>query len=208
MKVVYADEAAVDKTNSKKCILKMLNETEKTRLGLLKSSVALAAHHTEWGEAFCNERRRLADIITSDEYLIEHVGSTSVKGLPAKPVLDIALLLKQPKLLSTVEKALCSNGYIYRGNKAEEGGHLFVFETSRDVRTIHLHAIVEGDPQWNAYLSFRDIMRANAELRAEYGRLKARLATEHSNDRGSYTAAKAGFIQEVLSMQERDRLKS
>ncbi|QFT33634.1 dephospho-CoA kinase/protein folding accessory domain-containing protein [Labrenzia sp. THAF82] len=139
---------------------------------------------------------------------IEHVGSTSVDGLPAKPVLDIALLIVRPELLSFLENALCSIGYSYRGNKTDEGGHLFVFETSPDVRSIHLHAMIDGDPQWNAYLSFRDIMRVNAQLREQYSRLKNRLAAAHSNDRGSYTAAKASFIQEVLSMQESDRLKS
>lgn len=77
---------------------------------------------------------------------IEHVGSTSVDGLPAKPVLDIALLIVRPELLSFLENALCSIGYLCRGNKADESGHLFVFETSPDVRSIHLHAMIDGDP--------------------------------------------------------------
>lgn len=180
-------------------------KAENAKLGLLKTDVALASHHEERRRAFREQRTRLAEGISSDEYLIEHVGSTSVEGLPAKPILDIALLLKRPGSLPSIEKELCSIGYIYRGNKAEFGGHLFVFETSRDVRTIHLHAIADGDPQWNAHLAFRYALRTNPELREEYDCLKTRLTAEHPHDRGSYTCAKADFIEGVFSMQEQGR---
>ena len=177
----------------------MQHEREKTKLGLQRGCVELRSHHVAWEQAFQEERERLAEIVGSEEYIFEHVGSTSVEGLPAKPILDIALLAKQPELISSLKSALCSNGYSYRGNHSENGGHLFVFEPSPDIRSIQLHAILEGDPQWDAYLKFRWIMRSNAKLRAKYGRLKTDLAAALAHDRANYTAAKAEFIQAVLS---------
>lgn len=187
------------KVHSKGWICAMQHEREKTKLGLQRGRVELRSHHVAWGQAFQDERERLAEIVGSKEYSFEHVGSTSVEGLPAKPILDIALLVKQPELISRLRSTLCSNGYIYRGNHSENGGHLFVFESSPNIRSIHLHAVLEGDPQWDAYLKFRWIMRSNARLRTKYGRLKADLAAELADDRASYTAAKAEFLQAVLS---------
>lgn len=179
-------------------------KVEQMTLGLNKGVVELRSHHDSWKQAFQNERKRLAAIPISREFYVEHVGSTSVKGLPAKPILDIALLVRQSAIIPNLKSFLCSKGYSYRGNHGEQGGHFFVLESSPGVRTVHMHVILKGDPQWDAYLKFRWILRSNADLRSQYGRLKTDLAAALPDDRASYTAAKAGFIQRVLSWQVND----
>lgn len=176
-------------------------QREQPTLGLRRGRVELRSHHEEWRHAFQRERERLAEIFKSGEFSVEHVGSTSVKGLPAKPILDVALLVRQSALIPQLKNYLCSKEYLYRGNHGEHGGHLFILESLPGIRTIHMHVILEGDPQWNAYLKFRGILRSNDNLRARYGRLKSNLAAALPNERASYTAAKAEFIQEVLSSQ-------
>ncbi len=167
-------------------------------LGLRKGTVELMSHQPEWRFAFVAERNRLSDAIGLDKYRVEHIGSTSVPGLPAKPVLDMAVLVRERELMPALKSALTSKGYIDRGDKGQNGGHLFVFEESVEVRTIHLHALHYGDPQWLAYLRFRDSLRSDGSLRDEYARLKVCLANAMPNDRAAYTAGKNDFIQRVL----------
>ena len=176
----------------------MEHERKPTALGLRRGIVELKSHHAEWRHAFHEERERLAEVIASDAYRLEHIGSTSVPGLAAKPILDLALLIPQAEPTRKLRNGLHSKGYIYGGNKGQSGGYLFVLETCPDVRTVHLHAISNGDPQWDAYLTFRDALRTNAGLRQRYALLKARLVAEFSDDRAAYTASKASFIQSVL----------
>ena len=168
-------------------------------LGLQKGAVELAPHHPAWQRLFEDERDRLADAIDTDRSRVEHVGSTAVQGLPAKPILDIAVLVPERALMPVLESILSSRGYIDRGDKGENGGHLFVFETFVDVRTIHLHVLFDGDPQWTAYLRFRDALRADESLRDSYARLKSGLAQNLPNDRAAYMAAKNDFIRRVLA---------
>ncbi|WP_082020563.1 GrpB family protein [Leisingera sp. ANG-M1] len=172
-------------------------------LGLQKGGVELRAHHDEWALAFRAERERLAEALGPSGYLAEHIGSTAVPGLPAKPILDIALPLRHPRISRRFKNCLHSIGYIHSGNHAEHGGHLFLLEASPEVRTVHLHVIFETDPQWANYLKFRDVLRSNTDLRQEYSRLKSRLAAKFSDNRARYTAAKARFIEGVLSEKTR-----
>ncbi len=168
-------------------------------LGLRRGWVALADHRAAWSAAFEAERERLTGALGSEGFRVEHIGSTSVPGLPAKPILDIAVLVMRPELLPDLAGTLTSIGYLDRGDQGDDGGHLFAFETSAGLRSIHLHAHLDGDGQWDAYLRFRDALRADSGLRDAYARLKRRLAETMPNDRPGYTAGKAAFIQRVLT---------
>ena len=89
-------------------------------------------------------------------------------------------------------------GYIYRGDGGDEGGHLFVFESQPDIRTIHLHVVEHGGVQWANYLRFRDLLRGDFDLRNRYAALKQELAKRFPADRKSYTASKHNFIRGIL----------
>ncbi len=132
---------------------------------------------------------------------IEHVGSTSVPGLPAKPILDIALALADALTAPTIDR-LTAIGYIDCGDKGGDGGHLLVKESSPGVRTVHLHVVAHGDDNWRAYMIFRDALRRCPPLRDAYAALKRHLAAQLPDDRPRYTASKHGFIQSVMRAAE------
>ena len=89
-------------------------------------------------------------------------------------------------------------GYLYRGDRGGDGGHLFIMESSPDVRTIHLHVVEHNGNQWNDYLRFHDLLRGDSTIRDQYTRLKRGLASKFPGDRLSYTAAKDEVIGRVL----------
>jgi GrpB-like predicted nucleotidyltransferase (UPF0157 family) len=171
-------------------------------LGLDKNAVAVIPHDPSWitlGEA---ARARIAEIGGADFVDVQHVGGTSVPDLSAKPILDIAAGLAPGASVEALQARLERAGYIYRGDSGEDGGRLFVQESTPDVRTLHLHVVEHGGRQWRNYLAFRTVLRSDAEARAAYTRLKLSLATRFANDRPAYTAAKQDFISVILARAE------
>ncbi|MBN9663694.1 MAG: GrpB family protein [Acidobacteria bacterium] len=118
--------------------------------------------------------------------------------LPAKPVLDLAAAVSTFDAIPELIVRLAPIGYLYRGNRPETGGHLFILEAQPGVRTIHLHVVLYGSVPWRDYLVFRQALRIREDLRCRYAGLKRRLATLYPDDTAAYTAAKAEFIQGVL----------
>jgi GrpB-like predicted nucleotidyltransferase (UPF0157 family) len=129
---------------------------------------------------------------------VEHVGSTAVPGLAAKPILDVVVGLAPGADPDRVIAALEPLGYQFRGDKGTEGGVLLVLEDRPAHRVAHLHLVGHGDAQWRRYLALRDRLRGDPATRAAYARLKERLAARFSGDRRAYTAAKAAFIARLL----------
>ena len=155
-------------------------------------------HSSEWQAAFAAERGRLQALLGTLASAIEHVGSTAVADLPAKPIIDIAVAANLAATFDRINSILLANEYIYMKDAGNDGGHIFVREPYADVRTHHLHLIDADDAQWANYLSFRDLLRNDAGIRQRYAELKAALAAEFYDDREAYTAAKTEFIAEVL----------
>ena len=168
-------------------------------IGLQRHIVKIVAHHPDWSAlaaSACRDIQRVAGDLIADA---QHVGSTSVPDLPAKPILDIAAAVRTLDVMPELLQRLPAIGYLYRGDGGSEGGHLFVKESAPDVRTIHLHVVAQDDVQWRNYLLFRDLLRQNPDLRQQYAALKQELGEKFSHDRKSYTAAKHDFIREVLA---------
>jgi len=154
-------------------------------------------YQAEWPECFRAEctllKTEIGDITTG----IEHVGSTAVPGLPAKPILDIAAAVGLTAVIPDIVLRLAQHGYIDLG--FGEGGYLLVKQSLPDVSTVHLHLVEAADPQWGNYLAFRDALRRNPALRERYSQLKCYLAEKHRDDRESYTAGKHDFIRAALA---------
>jgi GrpB-like predicted nucleotidyltransferase (UPF0157 family) len=127
---------------------------------------------------------------------IEHIGSTAVPGLPAKPVIDIMGAVRNlPSSKPTIE-ALRPLNYCYFAYKANLM-HWFC-KPSPFNRTHHLHLVPFESQVWRERLAFRDCLRSDATTRRTYTELKLRLAAEFKNDREAYTEAKTDFIQAVV----------
>ena len=127
---------------------------------------------------------------------IEHVGSTAVIGLHAKPIIDIMAPVQELLASTSAIEAAQSVGYCYYPYKPDEM-HWFCKPTPA-ARTHHLHLIPWKSRLWQERLAFRDALRMNQALAQEYGSLKLRLATQYPHDREAYTDAKAPFIASVV----------
>ncbi len=167
-------------------------------IGLRRHTVQVVDHDPAWADLAADACRQVreagGDLIVD----IQHVGSTAVPDLPAKPILDLVAAVTTLDVIPQLIERLAASGYIYRGDGADQGGYLFVFESEPDVRTIHLHIVRRDDAQWTNYIRFRDLLRQNPDLRAEYAKLKRDLRARFPDDRESYTDAKRDFIREVL----------
>ena len=151
-----------------------------------------------WSILFNTEKQVLAPILA--RWLagpIEHIGSTAIPGLPAKPVIDIMAAVTYLATSKSAINALLPLNYSYFDYKAEEM-HWF-YKPSDFNRTHHLHLIPFKSKIWFEILAFRDYLRDNETARLTYAELKFRLAIESRGDREAYTNAKTEFIQSILS---------
>jgi GrpB-like predicted nucleotidyltransferase (UPF0157 family) len=164
-----------------------------------EAPIEIAPYDPTWPELFEQERQALQRGLA--EWLvgpIEHVGSTAIPGLAAKPVIDVMAgveSLEQSRPAIALAEAL---GYCYAPYRVEFE-HWFC-KPSPACRTHHLHLIPVGTPQWIRTIAFRDYLRTHRGAAAEYETLKLRLAREHRLDREAYTDAKRPFIDRVAEL--------
>lgn len=166
-------------------------------LGLPRPLVKIADSDPRWSTAYQRLLPSLRQTLGKHAVAIEHVGSTSVPGLAAKPILDIAVGLGPEPDIAALTAALESQGYLYRGKGEGSIGLLFVWESAPEHRLVHIHAIPYGGEQWRDYVDFREVLRAEPTLREEYASLKRALAERYRDDRHAYRNAKAEFISGV-----------
>jgi GrpB-like predicted nucleotidyltransferase (UPF0157 family) len=161
-----------------------------------RRTVDLVPYSPEWPQAFERERQALAAALGPTALVIEHIGSTAVPGLLAKPTLDIALGVRAIAELGAHRAALEALGYEWRtGFHAD---HLFLRKIEEDERTHHLHAIVWPSDEFDAWVAFRDLLRTDAGAAAEYAAVKRELAARFYNDRGAYVEAKSVTVRRLL----------
>lgn len=167
-----------------------------TTTGLKQGTVRLVPYSPAWARQFSAEKRRLKRYLPARGSLIEHIGSTAVPGLEAKPVVDIALSIPSFKRLTAITKALTRAKYTYMGEFGLPGRHFFVYG---DPVTVHLHLVEAGSEHWWRWLVFRDYLRQCPKEAERYNRLKQTLARRFANDRPAYTKSKSPFINAILA---------
>jgi GrpB-like predicted nucleotidyltransferase (UPF0157 family) len=156
--------------------------------------VEVVDHDPSWATAFAEERARIAAVPLGT--VVEHIGSTSVPGLPAKPTLDIMIVSGQ---LSLVLPALESIGYEYRpGSFAEDPAHYFLRRVRGGVRTHHVHLLERNSPRVGQYRLFRDYLIATPAAVTLYADAKRDLIARHGDDRAAYLAEKPAVVEELM----------
>lgn len=164
-----------------------------------EAPVEIAPYDPAWPQLFAEEAERVRQwLATWLAGAIEHIGSTAVPGLAAKPVIDImagVISLDESRPAIGAAEAM---GYCYAPYQAEIE-HWFC-KPSFAFRTHHLHLIPVSSPQWIRPIAFRNYLRAHPGVAAEYEALKRRLALEHRLDREAYTTAKRPFIDRITSL--------
>ena len=162
------------------------------------AKIELVPYSASWPEQFTTEARTLYTALKpwlAGE--IQHIGSTAVPGLSAKPVIDIMVPVSSLAEALPAIEALHGLNYVHFPYKRDE--MLWFCKPSPEHRTHHLHLVPAGSALWQLRLAFRDALRREPALASAYGHLKARLAAEHPHDREAYTEAKSPFIQAVLA---------
>lgn len=154
-------------------------------------------YNPKWVSEFEQEKTRILTVLHGHRLYMEHIGSTSVKGLAAKPVLDMMAGVRHLDEVEPFIEPLKSIGYEFVSH-SEFPERRFFRKGQWRAGTHHLHIYKIGSEQWKDQLSFRDYLIAHPGVRKQYQHLKQDLAEKHSNDRTSYTEAKAPFIQAVL----------
>ena len=166
-------------------------------LGLPHGRNFLVPHDPEWPDLYENERGRLREVLPAEALDIQHVGSTAVPGVKAKPIIDIAVAAKGHRLADDWRDAMASLGYDYPGDIGIHDHRIY----GRDpgVRRFLIHVVDAGGHRWDDFLRFRDLLRGDPDLAGAYQAVKEQAAARYPDGRGRYTTAKAEFIERVLS---------
>jgi len=174
-----------------------MNEQE-SLIAAINEDVKLHEYSHAWPARYEEERQRLLALLPGTFKDIQHIGSTSVPGLAAKPIIDILASVESLETAESIGAVLCSSGYTTSAefNQSLKDRKWFM-RWANGHRTYHLHVVVHESQAWLERLRFRDELRANPGLAAEYERLKFQMAAEHSQDREAYTDAKSQFVQAV-----------
>ena len=173
---------------------------EQSLVAAINEEVRLREHDSAWALAFDLERVRLHALSPGIFLGIEHIGSTAVAGLPAKPIIDILAGVASLEGVDVLIDRLCDNGY---ATSAEFNATLtdrkWLMRWRDGHRTHHLHIVEFGGTPWRDRLAFRDVLRSDPATARRYAELKADLAARHASDREAYTDAKAEFVRAVVA---------
>ena len=158
--------------------------------------VEVVAYDPGWAEDFAAVEAALRSALVGVPLLaVEHVGSTSVPGLPAKPVIDVDVVVDEPSVRSAID-ALAAVGYRDEGERGVPGRHALGAPDDEPRR--HVYVCVDGCLALRNHLLVRDVLRADPELRAEYAAVKCGLAQRELVDMDAYVAGKNAVLHKVL----------
>ncbi|MDP8904145.1 MAG: GrpB family protein [Chloroflexota bacterium] len=158
--------------------------------------IEIADYDPAWPARFEEMRARLAEALGSLALCIDHIGSTAVPGLPAKPVIDIQVSVPDVEDEGAYREAIEAQGFVLRWI---EPGHRYFRPPPGLPRLWQVHVCTVRSEWERVHLLFRDYLRAHPAEAGQYAELKMRLAAEHRGDRIAYTDAKGPFVEEVLA---------
>ncbi|MBR6019087.1 MAG: GrpB family protein [Lachnospiraceae bacterium] len=159
--------------------------------------VYVAPYDAQWKEDYAAIREELAAALGDLALRIEHVGSTSVEGLSAKPIIDIDVVIEDGTKLDAVIAALGGIGYSHEGNLGIVGREAFKYEGKEHLRRHHLYVCTQDSPELRRHLVFRDYLRSHPEAVKEYSRIKEEGAALYPDDIDAYIAHKSPWIEAV-----------
>jgi len=168
-------------------------------IGLKRGTVELCDHDVSWEENAKENMIKLRLIFGEIAIDIQHVGSTAILPIKAKPIIDIAVAVNNFDDITALIPKLELSGFIHRPQNHEPPEVYFSCgDELADTRTHHIHVVKAGSKEWQDYINFRDYLNAYPSVAKEYEHLKLHLMKEYKHDRLSYTNGKAEFIQKAL----------
>lgn len=164
--------------------------------GIEKRNIHMVAYDSGWPDKFAAQAKEIAGAVGDAALRIEHIGSTSVPGLAAKPIIDILLVVADSAHESSYLPSLEAAGYQLRVREPEFYEHRMLRTPARDV---HLHVFSLGSPEIDRYLLFRDRLRVNADARQVYEAVKQKLAAQSWPDMNAYADAKTEIVERIIA---------
>ena len=158
--------------------------------------VEIVDYNPAWPALFMEEAEKIRQVLGRELVAIYHMGSTSVPGIKAKPIIDILVEVQDIQKIDRLNEELATLGYEAKGEYGIPGRRFFI-KNQGEFRTHHLHAFQSGHPEIERVLTFRDYLCAHPVEARAYGQLKEALAQQYPRDRESYTEGKTDFIREL-----------
>ena len=157
--------------------------------------IVLRPYNGGWPARYEREKALIADAMGEALIAIEHIGSTAVPGLEAKPIIDVAIRIDSLAAIPGVSRSLVGIGYKDCGEFGLSGRHFF---TKGEPRAVHVHVVDSATDHWERWLAFRDALRSDPATAANYSELKRELVEKFSKERLKYTDGKTDFITGIL----------
>ena len=179
-----------------------------------KKPILITEYNPRWSMIYNREKKKIIAAIGSKVLAIEHIGSTSVVGLAAKPVSDIMVAIESFSLTNELIKPLSNIGYKYVPEYEINLPDRRFFHrgpsetTGLPNRHFHLHIVEKDSEFWVTHILFRDYLRNHTNVAQEYANLKKRLAIAGEGNINKYCEGKNGFIQKVIRLAKEERAKN
>ncbi|NMC67292.1 MAG: GrpB family protein [Spirochaetales bacterium] len=165
-------------------------------IGLKSNKVKLVKYNPKWEEEFLIEKMKIWNLIRDKIIEIEHIGSTAIKGIHAKPIIDMAISIRKFEDGLECVKPLESIGYLYLGENGIPKRHYF--RTNDEIVKFHLHFFLISSKEWENHILFRDYLNKNRNEAKRYDKLKLTLAKKYKTNRELYTEGKTSFCKEII----------
>lgn len=166
--------------------------------------IRMCPYDPDWALSFERERVGLSPIF--EPFLVqplEHMGSTSVPGLVAKPIIDMLAVVQDIAPVLSLDGPLRQIGWVHAPEPDDDVERRLSFcSPSEELRTHHLHVVEESFESWHGWLAFRDYLRQHPDVALEYGELKTRLSIAHGsdpNERNRYREGKSDWVSTVTA---------
>ena len=170
-------------------------------LGLRRGTVQLEPHDKQWDDVAVQTIKTLKSILCDDAIDIQHIGSTAIPAIKAKPIIDIVVGVTDFDKVMLCNEQLRQVGIFYRGSDVEHQVLYVMGDMEKNIRTHHIHVVKWNGTEWKNYIHFRDYLNANENMALQYQKLKEELESKYADDRVAYTNGKQDMIDVILDNQ-------
>lgn len=159
--------------------------------------VVVQPYDEAWAQGFMDIKAEIQDALGELALRIEHVGSTAVRGLSAKPIIDVDIVIRDYSLFRAVVSRLEAIGYQHEGDLGIAGREAFKYDGKDHLQKHHLYVCPEDSPELKRHIAFRDYLRSHPEAVREYSRVKEEGAMLYPYDIDKYIEHKSPFIEKI-----------
>lgn len=170
-------------------------------LGLKRVTVKREPHDKQGNEIAVQTIKTLKSILGDDAVDIQHIGSTAISVIKAKPIIDIVVGVTDFERIKLHNEQLENEGIFYRGSDVEHQVLYVMGDMEKKIRTHHIHVVKWNETEWKNYIHFRDYLNANENMALQYQKLKEELESKYADNRIAYTNGKQDMIDIILDNQ-------